>query len=443
MFGRFAVSALIVLCLASPRALRAQYYPGPAYYGQPGGYYAPTLTSGETNYHGDPAYAPPQLPRVTVTSAPMGCNDCKPRVTVTEHLPTDPGWDYQDTPIDNFIKTVTKNTWLRIGYKNWDIETPGNALLGSPVQGVIDPRRYFPLQVAGTQIGSGRVADLSPISLNDRNGIYGAIGIPLTHGDLEADIFRIETTSDGFLAGDLPTTQDTTTPANQLFVVTSTLSNGQVGTNAFVYDRSFGATFTSSIWGSQFNYIVEAQAPQYGLRFRPIFGFQYFNQSERLQQVGVFDQFGALATPIVSSIDARTRNRIYAPQLGLRTEIVMDKLVIGADPKVGFGINDYEAVVITDNIRTAAEAPNLTAESGKKFAPFGALEVFARLAITDAFTVFCSYDLLIMASMARPQSSIRYDDFGVAAPTPGITAREGFENMVYEGFTIGGEIRWK
>lgn len=451
MFGRFFACVALTLCCVSPKTLSAQYAPGmpappnagPGQQTMPyGGAYAPVGYGGGPSYGaGMPqgAYGGPQ-------GSPYGdvpCPDCYggDGNIQYEALPDDKGWAYDtDSPLDKFLKNFLQNNWLRLGYMNWDLGSPGAALLGAPLQGIADPSQPFPLTVGGLPVGNARVPDLGGVSMRGRNGIKAVLGIPLTFGVLESNIFAIEKTTNSIDEAGLPSNPIV---GAQSFLATSTLTNGQIGSNILLYDESFTSAFTSRLWGTEANLIIDSHAAADGLRLLPLVGFKYLNQSERVQQTGVFSQFGQLATPQVSVIDTKARNYVYAPQLGMRLEYVNPWFSVGATPVVGFGINDYQALVRTEQIRSAGEAPHVTTDDGKAFSPMFALEVLGRVNLHKNFSVFISYDLMVVAKFARPQSSTRYDDFGVGAPLPGITAEAGFDNITYHGLTVGGEFRFK
>src|SRR5690606_35710773 len=126
--------------------------------------------------------------------------------------------------------------------------------------------------------------------------------------------------------------------------------NGEVGDNIFAYDRSFTATYSTDWWGTDLNLVLNPHDPGTGVDFQPVIGFKFLNQWERLSQVGVFDGFGQL-DPLTSEINSTTRNRVYAPQLGLRTEVDTKFLTLGVEPKIAFGVNNYETSLVVDRLR--------------------------------------------------------------------------------------------
>lgn len=458
MFGRFTARVVLALCCLSPSALYAQYAPGQPVYSPPPGSagqvaapmaagYAPSpyvpaqpASYGGGHYAGE-VYAP--YPPAPPVGYGYGYNYCPPTAggMIEERVPDDRGWDYE-SPVDQFLANLVKNSWVRLSYLNWNMDEPGNALVGAPVEGVIDPREPFPINIGGVPVGTARVANLDEIGLNNRNGIEGKIGIPLTFGTIEGSIFALEKKSEEIVATDLPSEP---APGLQHFVAISTLTNGEIGRNLFLFDRSFRTTFTAQLWGTEGNFVWDPYVAGEGLKFQPLVGFRYLNHMERLRVNGVFDQFGALPEDLIlnSQIESTTRNHIYAPQIGLRTELVHRWFTVGVEPKISFGVNNYEAIVRTEEIITPGEAPRTTVEDGFAFSPIGSLDVYGRIHVHENFSIFVEYDLMIGAKFARPHDSILYNDLGVGAGMPGIVADVGFENVLYSGIAIGGEFRFK
>src|SRR5690606_24280232 len=94
--------------------------------------------------------------------------------------------------------------------------------------------------------------------------------------------------------------------------------------------------------GSQTNYFF----------FKPFVGFRYFNLEENLFQTGRFVPDPDLMQPTVTSeIDSRSKNRIYAPQIGLRMQFESRWVSFAFDPKFALGANDYFNRVRTNDLR--------------------------------------------------------------------------------------------
>ncbi|NOX52872.1 MAG: BBP7 family outer membrane beta-barrel protein, partial [Planctomycetes bacterium] len=359
---------------------------------------------------------------------------------VTERLPEDAGGFYGESPVDAFLLQTFKNTWVRLEYLHWNYERPGDTTLGAPLLGVDDPRQTFPVTVGTTLQGFAYVENLGPLNLRDNQGLRASIGLPIGAGAIEANIFSFQEGRSGLdrTIEDPPVGSSTGT-----YIATSTYLDNQRSRNVFLYDVSFAANFTSDFWGAEINYVVDPLVPGPGFKIRPLFGFQFFDLEERLTQIGVFDQNGFLTTPQVTTIDSIAKNRIYAPQLGVRIEYVHRWFTIGVEPKIAFGINVYEDRVLADQVRSIADPTVVTTSRDEKFAPIGDIEVRGQVHLTRNFSLFISYQILIAAGITRPQNNIYYNDFGPNAPLSGIVVRPAFDNMVIQGLSVGGELRFR
>ena len=360
---------------------------------------------------------------------------------VTEQLPEDSGGFYGESPADIFLSRLVKNTWVRLEYLHWNFDRPGDALLGTAVQGVVDPREPFVVTVGTQQDGVAHVEDLGDLYLRDNQGLRVTVGIPFTTGSIEANAFSFQSGTDSLERIIDPPPTGTLL---QEFVATSTFLNGQQSQNLFLYDQSFRADFESDLWGAEVNYLADPLVPGEGFKIRPLVGFHYWHIEERLTQVGVFDQNGYLVdSPLVSTIDSQAGNRIYAPQLGLRMELVHKWFTIGFEPKIAFGVNVFDAQVLADQIRGFDDPTVVTKERGEKFAPVGDFEVNGRIHVTDALSFFLSYHITVASGITRPQYNIYYNDFGTDAARTGIVVNPAFDHMIMQGLSVGGEFRFR
>ena len=372
------------------------------------------------------------------------------RMTI-EKLPEDRGWTYGESPADRFLKQVVKSTWIRLEYMQWNFQSPGEVILGSDVRGVPDPTQLFPvfsLPGAVTPFGFATVPDLGAINFRSINGVRGTIGLPLSGGTFEASIFSFAeagTTIDRSAELGLPLDPADTPDGLPIFIGNSTFTNGQIAigmgaTNIFLYDEAYSTTMTSDIWGYEFDFVWDTSGPGEGIKFQPIFGFRHIDTQEKVSQVGVFDALGLLP-PLTTTIDSQTENKIYAPQLGLRMQLVHRWFTVGLDSKVGFGVNSYEAFTDIVNLRTVND-DLLTNDSRTVFSPIGDFRVYGRFKVTENFSLNIGYNIIVMAKITRPQHNIFYNDNGVGTPVA-VVQQTAFENMHYSGLTIGGEIRWR
>ena len=437
MTGRFVSFCSTVLLLAGVASAQAQ---GPQTWGEPGSHpyevqgpawYSPGEMQGPTN--GWQPYTPPYQPGPANYSWDNVSGD------------PDNGWGYENTPLDEFFADAARNSYFRLEYLHYAFKNPGDRLLGSATLSQVDPRVPFQVTNTGGQLaGVARVASTGDLQYPDGSGIRGTFGIPLIGGVLEGNIFYFDQVEDRSFVDRLGD-QSANNPLNPLtppqFIATSTLSNGQLGNNLLFYDDSFSTTTAAELWGSEINYVFDAYLPEPMFQLRPIIGFRYLSLNEELHQVGVFDQQDLLVTPLVSQISSYSENSIYAPQIGLRGELVSRWLTLGIEPKLAAGINVYETSVVTQALRSPGDPITKTTASGEEFSVVGELNLYARIHIRQNFALTVGYQATFMDQVARPASSILYNDNGSNAD-PAIVTNPSLERFDFGGINVSGELRF-
>ena len=337
---------------------------------------------------------------------------------------------------------MARNSYFRMEYLHYAFKNPGDRLLGSAILSQVDPRQPFQVTDTGGQLaGEARVASTGDLQYPDGSGIRGTLGIPLGGGALEANIFYFDEVKDRSFVDRL----GAPTSGNPLdlpqFIATSTLTNGQLGNNLLLYDDSFSANIAADLWGSEINYVFDAYLPEPMFQLRPMIGFRYLDFSEQLRQVGVFDQQDQLLTPLVSHIDSFSENRVYAPQIGLRGEMVSRWLTLGIEPKLAAGVNVYETSVVTEALRSPGDPITKTTASGEEFSVVGELNVYARFHVRQNFAVTVGYQATFVDNVARSHSSILYNDNGANAD-PAIVTNPSLELFDFGGINVSGELRF-
>lgn len=365
---------------------------------------------------------------------------------VQENITADRGGLYEDTPLDEFIKDVSRDAFFRLEWLSWGYKKPGGQPLGSQILSTTDPREPFDITVAGTNFGDAHVETLQGIEADQVSGIRGTVGLPLAMGDVEASIFYFENFSDGTLVdgsdgiGFEAVSGDPTTVQ---FVATTTLTNGQLGNNAFLYDDSFATHYKTQLWGSDINYVFDATLSEPFIQIRPMFGFRYLAIDDHLDQRGVFDGQGQLteAQIVRSLISSDSENNVYIPQIGMRIEATSRWLTVGVQPKFGLGVNQYRGTVFTEALRSVGDPRTLTTESGERLSASGELAVYGKLHINKHVSLNVGYTFLFVDNVTRAHNSILYNDNG-QNQDPAIVANPAFDLMYYQGLNVGGEIRY-
>ena len=357
---------------------------------------------------------------------------------ITEQISGDKGFDYEDTPFDRFLTAAAKSTWIRTEYLQWKFDGPGDKLLGSSVAGVVDPTRPFQATIAG-QPATVQIPTTSALQFQNVQGVRATAGLETNAGALEASYLYFSRAHSSQFLGVLPA--PVLAPETQIQYATSTLQNGQPSNNLFLYDSSFQVFQNTQMFGAEANWVAKSPYEE-GFVTRPMAGFRFVDFHERLFQRGTFNQQGFLDPALVSTIDSDSNNRIYAPQIGMRFEIVNRWVTLGVEPKVAFGVNNFDASVRTDHLRSPGDPTVQTRDSGSKFAPIGDFSFYGKVNLRENFSLFGSYQIMVAGGISRPANNIYYNDNGSTNPA-GVVANAGFENMVWQGFSVGGELRFR
>lgn len=360
------------------------------------------------------------------------------REVVYEQIPEDRGWFYEPSPVERFIGVIAKNMWIRTEYLHWDFMDPGDTLLGAPVSGIDDPTRGFQATDAfGNILGTARILTTNDMHLRDNNGFRGTVGVPLTFGSFEAQFFVFGRATDEVIANDF---NRQPTPNTNL-IGTSVLENGNVSNLIFFYDNSFSAEFKTQVWGFDTDVVVNMTETDYGWNNSAVVGFKYLDVRENLIQRGIFDNLGTIP-PITSVIDSATQNSIYGPSFGIRTEYRYGIFSIGAEPKLMFGVNSYDASVETFDLRQLNDINVRTDTTANQFAAVFDLALQAKVKVREGCVLTVGYDFMWVHGVTRPDDNIFYNDNGGFPTPPGIVLRTKKQDFRLDGWSIGGEFSW-
>ncbi|MGH7201380.1 MAG: BBP7 family outer membrane beta-barrel protein [Planctomycetaceae bacterium] len=392
--------------------------PGPHYHGP----------EGHVTQDYGPGYHDPNVPYYGPTGV------------ISTRVLQEPFWD-ENRPIEKFVGNYFRNGYFRLEYLNYEIDEPGNELLGAPIQGIANPTEPFPVfdfQIPPQFLGTARVVDLTDITFRDVNGVRGTIGVPLIFGAWEVSGWAMEQASDQIR------------PAIDAFefIATSTLVSGQPATNSvFLYNSDFEARYTSDIWGLEtvvawHGFHWELFDPNDGLQVQPVIGLRFLSIQEQLRQSGTFFDPFLLQTPLVSVINSESHNNIAATILGARIEYVHKWFTLGAEPRIGPGWNRYRNHVTTENFRSFADGVIETQDDETVLTAVAEFQLYARVHVTEDFSLTVGYNVLWVPRMTRPHRNIFYNDNGPNAP-PGIVVDSEIDELRLEGLTVGGELRFR
>jgi len=157
---------------------------------------------------------------------------------------------------------------------------------------------------------------------------------------------------------------------------------------------------------------------------------------------GGFDGTVDLDPPLVSTIGSHVDNEIFAPQFGLRIELVHRWFSLAFEPRVAAGVNSYRAMVFTDQLTDFADPRVTSSQAGHKIALVGDFRLSGKLRITESVSLFVGYDLMIASGISRAHDNVYYNDNGEGT-LPAIRVAPGFETMWWQGLAVGAEIRFR
>jgi len=431
MFGRMSFGSLFVLALLAPGVCWAQ----PGYgYGPANGPSGPMMSPSAGQY----------VPQYPAAPSPNGGNSR----TIYEELPDDRGWLFDDSPLSKSLENSFRHAFFRTEYLLWSFGDPGKVVLGAPLLSGLDPRDPVNVPVndrfTGTQIGLGVVPTLDSFQLGGNNGFRGTFGIPVGPGAFEASAFVFQTSAGRLDLTDAIQPVDPADPFSvATFVAQPVLVDGAPSAASLMYDDSYQAVLKTSVWGTEANYVFAPPNASAGdfITISPLVGIRYFNFRESLNQTGVYEftTDGINFSPVTSRINASTINNSYGPQIGLRTEMNIARLTLGAEPKVMLGLNSYKASLFTQNILSNTEPTLSLQDKETTFGPLADLKLYSRFALTQNLQVFAAYNLLWTGMLTRPADNIVYNTTVTgAAFQQNVRATD----TVLQGLSVGAEFRY-
>ena len=378
---------------------------------------------GGTGYPYPPGYGTGPIPEGSIPEAPMWFSR------------TDPSrWRFGD-PTGWFFRTE---------YLNWDFKRPGDTLLGAPILGISDPTTPFPVfdfSIPPAQIGSAVVPSLKPMRLDSQSGVRGTIGIPLTFGSFEASMTGFSKASETISFGPDTYLDPDVNVIFPLFTGTSTLVNGLPSQNIELYNDTFLAAFTSRLWGTETNLFLHGSSTNF-FTFMPIVGFRYLDLEETLNQRGNFVDPLGLQPDVLSEIDSQSHNRLFTPQIGLRSQFDCKYFSFSFDPKYGMGLNSYNNMVRTNHFRSNADPEVITRNSAAQMAHVLDLGFTGRIHLTPNFSLTAGYNYIWLGNITRAHNNIYYNDNGDLPTPPGVVLSTKKTDMTFQGISMGAELKF-
>lgn len=433
-------SLLFVLCICSTGVGFAQSAPAwdqgsgygysPAMMSQGGGF-APAL------YAPAGHYGPPQ-PMMTAGYQP-------PLPGSREALVNEmcyPDYARSDVPeereLGKLLKHVFDRSWFRLEYLHWDVEDPGNVVVGADVildffGNRRDPRRldFIFDNSTGFIIGQGFAPDLDPISFNDNSGIRGTFGREDDWGTFLVDFWGIEQASE-----DLNLTSFLRESQPFFFLTTPLNVDGQHSNFALLANDSYVVQLETGLWGTDIEARLDTGQWPTGMRVQTILGANFTQIHSVMNLVTGFSD--GVEPLLISSLRSDMQNNLFGPTLGMTADFNLRRLTFGITPKVILSTNRVRRRVSTNNFAELGDSISVE-DTDYRFAPILTLNAFAKLRVTDSFSLFVSWDGSWFSRVAKAPSSVDYND-NLSTPHTDVGPRNNLNSLSVSGLSAGGEF---
>jgi len=342
-----------------------------------------------------------------------------------------------DSPIDLVIRETLRRSWIRVEYLQWNIQDPGNHLLGAGTA-TVDPRIPFQAFDPGNipRVGvNAFVPDTGAMDFDDIPGMRITVGAPTQWGTFEADVWAI---MNGENTLDIDPQFDFTTGFLNIPAVTLTVDGAPSDSQMILFDNGYNAELRSGMWGTQFNWVGNPATPQNTLCVSPVVGIRYVKFDEELRISG--NDIGTATSPRITS---KANNNFAGPQVGFRASVDSKWFSLGIEPKAMLGINRHQDSVSTSQIFDVSNPNTLSRNEDTDFAPVINVPGYAKVHLTQSFSLFAGYELLWLTNATRPTESILYDSPAIATDPVQIRLQKSRESVFTHGFMVGGELRFR
>lgn len=421
----------------------------------------PGLCHAQGGYGYSPQVPPTQQQPYGYCAPPPG-----PSNSVYEQLPDDLGFLHEHSPLEAALTDLFRHSYFRAEYLLWSGTRPGNVLLGATPQSgflpgtLVNPVPPYTFAVpSNPSTGNPATAilpNLSAFDVKNMNGFKGTMGLPIGPGAIELSAFVLAQRTNRFDGTSLITPE---IPANLLATppipiaipgnfIGQPINIGGVQT-LMLYTGGYQAIMQTNIYGGEANYVFRAPNAGTGdlLTFSPVVGVRYLNYRESLAQGGSY-QFVTDATtnPVTTTTEGRqiysqSNNNVYGPQVGVRTELQLHKVTLGAEPKIMLGLNSYTAALSTINVPFDNPANNQVFNFHKQsttFSPLADLRLYTRVNISQYMNVYAAYNVMYVGAISRPYDNIGYN---VTASGHGLFTPSSTDTII-QGLSVGAELQF-
>ncbi|WP_146502002.1 BBP7 family outer membrane beta-barrel protein [Rubinisphaera italica] len=393
-----------------------------------------------------------------------------------EQVPADRGGFYEEvSPLDRFLQQVAAQSWIQVDYLLWNLGQNDEGVIGEEVLNVEYPQYGYGVfdratgtsptdSVGGTR--NGYAPTMGIVDLNSMNGLRLKYGLKTTTGALEAStmwIFQTDRSASQapFVFRNPAPSQNPnittigTPPAPALDTTGVTaipfLRDSAITNSALIFDTSYAVDYSSSMFGTEINYLWDDDRPINGFHLNFLLGARYLKLDETMTQIGVDSDVATDANNNdityfrTATIASEAINQLYGPQIGFRMELVEDRVTFGAQPALTLAVNHIDSRVSTNNLfqgddpttTTVDEstAPTTSFFNQDKLSPIFSLALYSKIRLFENVQLYASYDLLFLYAVSRPGQNVIYDDDGDQIPDIYVDPKQ--TNMLTQGLTVG------
>lgn len=367
-----------------------------------------------------------------------------------EQLPDSRMGGEPQSPLDRFLGQAVAQTWFQMDYVQWSLDEPGNRYVGARIPGVPRPDQGYTIIDSSTgapavDLDGSELLNYTPnlnkIDLGDRNGLRMTYGLDTNYGTLEANVMWIFKDTVSFDPGPpFPhrSTEALVNPWEGAVSIPFSV-DGTPATRAVVFTGDSAVHYNTGIFGTEANFVFDDRRPENGFHFRPIIGFRYLNMDEKMGIWGTSDSDPQSTDPPGDAyFESKTRNQVFGPQLGFKTELRDDYFTIGARSMFTLGFNRLDAVVAGDSPTSPfaeLDAPIVNALTKNLFSPVISLQLYTEIRLMQNCKLFGGYDILFLESVSRAYETIDYNVNSQGSQGFGVNSKNS--TMFNHGFTVG------
>lgn len=408
--------------------------------------------------------------------------------TTYRELPDDLGFADDDTLLGKMLIETFRHSWFRTEYLLWNISGPGDVLLSeqlansivsdtsttgtTPNVGISSGLTFTRTVVdtTGNNIsGSTQAPSLDDFAISNVSGFRGTYGLPLPIGTIELSGFVLGASTSQLDAdintpgsliqpqiianpaatvggtvgsdGNPATNGQTATFVSQAILIDGQRANGTTSSGNFLdYDQSYHAKLTTSVWGTEGNWVGETQDPNGIFQLVPTVGFRYLNFQDKLLQNGQYSD-STTSTIVNRQINSNAHNNVLGPQIGLRAELRNQWFLIGFEPKVMAGINQWQSALDTANVVSASDPGQSLIQRGTTFSPLVDLKGYTNVSISKNLSAYVSYNFIWTGSLNRSYDDIVYNKSSVTNRSD-FSLQKVYSSATIQGMSFGFEYRY-